>query len=156
MKIIASFLITCFTLLFIECKSSQFVANPEFNVSNATYHTWIGAQPGVGGTTIKIEVENANEINFGAIYFRGKQTKLERSKKNKSVILIGHFPKKTTTKELILDKNPVKELENDLPKDVSIFPFQLEKNEIVISYSYKEKIKYFKTTITKQKTKHFQ
>jgi hypothetical protein len=116
----------------------------------------VGGQPGTGGINIKIDVENATEVNFGAVYFRGKQTKLNRNKKNDTIFLLGHFPKKSNKNGLVLDKNTVKELQNKPPVDENTFPFQLEKNEIVISYSYKEKIKYFKTKVVKQKTKQFQ
>jgi hypothetical protein len=156
MKTKASFLSVCITLLFIQCSSTQFVKNPEFNITSATYHSWVGGQPGTGGINIKIDVENATEVNFGAVYFRGKQTKLNRNKKNDTIFLLGHFPKKSNKNGLVLDKNTVKELQNKPPVDENTFPFQLEKNEIVISYSYKEKIKYFKTKVVKQKTKQFQ
>lgn len=153
MKLVISFLSICTTFLFIQCSSTQFVKNPEFKVTSATYHSWVGGQPGAGGINVKIDLENAKEINFGAVYFRGKQTKLKRSKKN---VLLGYFPRKINTNVFVLDKNPVKELKNSPPIDENKFPFQLEKNEIVISYSYKEKIKYFKTKIVKKETKQFQ
>lgn len=156
MKTLVPFLFLSFSFLFIQCSSTQFVKNPEFNITNATYHSWTGGQPGTGGINVKIEVENASDTNFGAVYFRDKQAKLERNKKNQKIVLIGHFPKKPNTNDIVLDKNPVKELKNTLPTNEDAFPFELEKNEIVISYSYKEKIKYFKTNVSKQESKQFQ
>jgi hypothetical protein len=155
MKTTASFLSVCITLFFIQCSSTQFVKNPEFDITSATYHSWVGGQPEVGGINVKIEVQNANAINFGAVYFRGRQTKLTTNKEGELTVLLGYFPKKSNATTLVLDKNPVKELKNNLPPN-NEFPFQLEKNEIVISYSYKEKIKYFKTTVVKKKTKQFE
>ena len=60
MKTLVPFLFLSFSFLFIQCSSTQFVKNPEFNITNATYHSWTGGQPGTGGINVKIEVENAS------------------------------------------------------------------------------------------------
>lgn len=157
MKLITSFLSICITLLFIQCKSALFVTNPEFTITSATYHSWTGGQPGVGGTNVKITLENTDKIDFDSIYFRGQQTKVELKSTKEKTTLLAYFPDKNKTiPDLILDKNPIKELKNTLPEKQITFPFELEKDEVVISYTFKEKTKYFKTSATKKKTKQFQ
>lgn len=148
-------LLVFFTFFWIQCSNTRLVKNPDFTIVNAVYYTWVGGQKGVGGTNIKIYVENASAVNFGAVYFRGKQAKLEVNKEENKIVLLGYFPKFKKNRDLTLDYNPTKELKNEPPSKDNKIPFELSKNEIVISYSYKEKIHYYKTIVVKSPTKQF-
>lgn len=157
MKLIGSFLSVCLTFLFLQCKNTQFVTNPKFKITNATYHSWTGGQPGVGGINVKVELENASKINFDSIYFRGRKVKAEVNSTQNKTSLLGYFSKKNKNiSDLVLDKNPTKELKNTLPTKETPFPFELDKNEAVISYNNKEITKYLKITVVKKETKQFQ
>lgn len=156
MKLNASFLSICIALLFVQCKSSQFVTNPEFKIISATYYSWTGGQPNVGGINVKITLEKTTAINFDTIYFRGRKTNTEIKSTEDKTTLLGYFPKNYKNNlNLVLDKNPTKELKNTLPKKETPFPFALKKDEIVISYTYNKKTKYFKTNVTRKETKQF-
>lgn len=148
-------LLTLFSIVFSQCSNTRLVKNPDFTIVKAIYYTWAGGQPGVGGTNIKINVENASAVNFGVVYFRGKQTKLEVKKEAEKTTLLGFFPKNKKNVGLVLDVNTTKELNNEPPSSNNNFPFELLKDEIVISYSYKEKIHYYKTKIIKSDSKQF-
>lgn len=155
MKKTHSILLILVVFFLIQCSNTRLVKNPDFTIVNAVYYTWVGGQPGVGATTIKIYVENASTVNFGSVFFRGKQTKLEVKKEAEKTTLVGFFPNNKKNEGLVLDINTTKELKNEPPSSNNNFPFELLKDEIVISYSYKEKIHYYKTKIIKSDTKQF-
>lgn len=64
--------------------------------------------------------------------------------------MIGHFSTNVNIKrDVILDSNPTKELENTLPT-AKKFPFQLEKNEAIISFNKDGKSVFYKVKNIKE------
>ena len=47
----------------------EFQTKPPFKIVKATYHTWVGGQPGVRGLRIEITIDNS-EIELDNVYFR--------------------------------------------------------------------------------------
>tara|TARA_B110001454_G_scaffold157513_1_gene146824 strand:+ start:1520 stop:1999 length:480 start_codon:yes stop_codon:yes gene_type:complete len=129
---------------FIQCGTIKLENNPPFKVKNASYHHWIGGQPGVSGTNIIFKLKENSNINFDSIFFQNKSTKVEINTSANGIILIGNFnTSKRQRKNLILDSNVVKEMKNTLP-DLRNFPFKLEENEAILTYRINNRIKYFK------------
>ena len=134
------------TLLFgfSQCGSNTFVKNPSFKVEKAFYNHWVGGQPGVRGTKVEMHLKDASEINFDALYFQGKVTKVEVSMKDGFVQVIGHFStSKTQKRDVILDLDATKELENKVP-NLEKFPFEIKENEAVLRCKKGVKTLYFK------------
>ena len=144
MKIMKIISILAILFGFSQCGSSTFVKDPPFKVEKAFYNNWVGGQPGVSGTKLEIHLENASEIIFDSLYFHNKRTKVEISELDNSMQLIGHFStSKRKNRDLILDADPKKELQNTLP-NLEKFPFELEEKEAILSYKKGDKTLYFK------------
>ncbi|MET2986402.1 hypothetical protein [Aureibaculum conchae] len=142
--------------LFTNCASSQFDKKPPFTVAKAKYQEWIGGKSGSKGTMVTIEFAEkfGNNITFDSIYFNDKTTNLSVSSFNEKTVISGNFSNSDfTDKMIIIDKDPKKEFGNKAPKPAIKIPFELSKNECVISYTVNDKKRYFKLdTLQKGKT----
>jgi hypothetical protein len=144
MKIMKILSILTILFGFSQCGSNTFVKNPTFKVEKAFYNHWVGGQPGVRGTKLELHLKDVAGINFDALYFQGKITKVEVSTKDGFIQVIGHFStSKTQKRDLILDLDTTKELENKVP-NLEKFPFELKENEAVLSYKKGIKMLCFK------------
>ena len=128
---------------FSQCGSLKFKDNPPFIITSATYVDWVGGQPGIKGTNVKINYTSDTDIKFENVYFQNRITKLQTKKAISGKLVIGYFSTSTRQNEIVLDANPVKELNNPIP-ETQKFPFDLKENEAVISYRIKGKIKFHK------------
>jgi hypothetical protein len=144
MKIIKILFILALLFGFLQCGSNTFVKNPTFKVEKAFYNNWVGGQPGIRGIKVEMHLKDASEINFDALYFQGKVTKVEVSMKDGLAQVVGHFStSKIQKRDIILDLDVTKELENKVPK-LDKFPFELKENEAVLSCKKGVKTLYFK------------
>ena len=147
MKIMKILSILTILFGFSQCGSNKFVKNPSFNVDKAVYNKWVGGQPGVSGTMLEIQLKNASDIVFDSLYFQNKVTKVEIKEFNNTIQLIGHFSTSNSKiiqkRDLILDADTVRELENTLP-NTDKFPFELEENEAILSFKKGDKTVYYK------------
>ena len=143
-------------ILFSNCATSQFDKNPTFIITEAKYQDWIGGKPGAKGTLVTIAFAKPVEdnIQFDSIFFNNKSAKLSIDSFNEKRIITGNFSTSNSyDKIIIMDKDPKKEFGNEVPKLTKKSPFQLSKNECVISYNIKNKKHYFKlNTLKKGKT----
>ena len=143
-KIIRISSIIVILLGFLQCGGSTLVKNPILKVEKVFYNNWVGGLPGVSGTKVEIHIEDVSEVIFVALYFQGKRTKVEVSKIEKFTRIIAHFStSRRKNRNLILDADITKELENTLPS-LEEFPFQLKENEAMLSYKKENKTVYFK------------
>lgn len=154
MKTIAFILIAS---TFLTCKSIQFDQAPPFKITEVSYKNWIGGQPGVSGVNVFINYTSATAVAFDSIYFRNQGVRLEyvSQKENKSIA--GYFSTSTgkRTVDLILHKDPKKEVGNAFPERK--IPFVLKENEAVVSYKEGKATKYYKITgLKKSKTDFYQ
>jgi len=140
MKAMKILLILATVFSFTKCKSIKVADNAPFTIEKATYYTWAGGQAGVSGMHVAIELKDVSDVVFDSLYFKNKVAKVEV--KNKAIIA-NYSMSKTLPSDIILDIDPKKELKNDIPKP-NKFPFQLEKNEAILSYQIDGKTKYFK------------
>ncbi|SNR52939.1 hypothetical protein [Lutibacter flavus] len=115
---------------------------PPFKIIEATYHSWVGGQPDVKGIKVNLVIDNT-QIALDTIFFRNMKVKLKKDKSSSKNLYVGTFILEKK-KEFRLDIDPKKEYGNEAP-DVSVkIPFQLKKNEAVVSYSYKNKRVFYK------------
>jgi hypothetical protein len=129
---------------FTQCGSSVLIKNPTFKVEKAFYNNWVGGQPGVSGIKLELHLKDASEIIFDSLYFQEKITKVEVSQKEEFRQIIGYYStSKRQKRDLILDADATKELENAVP-NLAVFPFKLKENEAMLSYKKENKTLYFK------------
>ena len=133
MKTIKILSILVILLGFSQCGGSILVKKSILKVEKAFYNNWFGGQPGVRGTKVEIHLKDASEVIFVALYFQGKRTKVEVSKIEKFTRIIAHFStSKRKNRNLILNADMTKELENTLPS-LEEFPFQLRKMRLYLA-----------------------
>lgn len=139
--------IILFALGVTQCASVKFDKNPPFTITNADYENWVGGIPGVEGTNVRFYYTSNTNIAFDSIYFNGKKTKAELRKDDKGrTMLVGSFKTSNIKGELDLQlhSDPKQEYGNTPPQEVEKIPFELKKNEAIISYKIDNTIKYFK------------
>lgn len=130
-------------LLFFSCGSAKEISdnNPPFKVLNSTYSKWLGGQPGVNGVLISIKTDNST-VKLDTIYFRNRSTLLRFDENTATYSASLVLP--NTNKHLQLDIDPRKEFGNEVPDISKKIPFELNKNEAVVSYLYKGKSYFYK------------
>ena len=144
-----------FALSFVTCKSISLDTKPPFKITEASYKSWVGGQPGVHGINVYINYTSKKAIDFDSIYFRNKTVKLEAKKQKERKILIGYFNTSTiNSKEDLLSQ---KEASNsDSTKNLEApFPFILKENEAVIRYTIANVVKYYKVSNLKKEASDF-
>ncbi|WP_298762684.1 hypothetical protein [uncultured Polaribacter sp.] len=139
-------ILSILTLLFglTQCSTAKFVEKAPFTVKKAFYNNWSGGQAGVGGVKLELHLKNAENIQFDSLYFQKKKTKVTLQQKEKQTNILGYFAKhKTIKKDLILDADPTKELQNT-PPIINKYPFDLKDSEAVISFKKGSKTVFYK------------
>ncbi|MCF6306626.1 MAG: hypothetical protein L3J09_01585 [Flavobacteriaceae bacterium] len=158
MKQFKGFTLVLFTILFSSCggsksnnKNLNISENPPFTISKTYCQKWVaGVKGGGSGINLIITFSSVSEgIDFNEIYFRGKIIEATSKKQNQ---IVGYF-KNETNQNVIMDSDISKEAANTPPQK---FPFQLEDNEAVISYSNsdsnrEEKTYYYKISNIEEK-----
>ena len=111
-----------------------------FTITGAYYQDWIaGVKGGGSGTHLYFSIENMNsDIEIVDVYFRKQQQKATNTKENQYQV---PFSNDLNRGDTILDSNPIKEAQNEVPKAI---PFSLENNEAVLSYLQNGEKKYVK------------
>ncbi|MEM6684908.1 MAG: hypothetical protein AAF617_03845 [Bacteroidota bacterium] len=118
--------------------------NIPFIIKSAFSQAWTGGQPDSGsGINVHITIQELNKakIELKYFYFRAQKTILEENTHNNDGLYIARFIK-LATKDVILHKDSQKEAANEPPQ--LNFPFDLQKNEGVISYLEEGKLTYYK------------
>ncbi|NNJ88362.1 MAG: hypothetical protein HKP53_03085 [Eudoraea sp.] len=119
-----------------------------------------GREEGGSGFTLNLPIENnLEDVTFEEIYFRGHIMKPSLAQnENGSVLVCEHKNENLNVKsDMIMHADPKEEIGNQpppLPKtDQREFPFELEMDEVVISYREKgqKRMKYFKLKGVKEK-----
>lgn len=142
MKALKIFAILITILLLSQCASAKFEENPPFTITSAIYNNWSGGQPGNSGINVTITYASLYPVKFDSIYFAKKIIRLEHTKTKEKKMIIANFVS-AVKPDIILDVNSSKEINNTVPENKK-FPFELNQNEAIISYSLKGKTKYFK------------
>ena len=116
---------------FSQCASTKKLQDsvPE-SMDKVYYQSWVAGVKG-GGSGINIIVETKGNIDLEQVYFRGQIADFET--KPNSKLHIGRF---------VTEGN--RETSMTQTTENQDFPFDLSKNDCVISYSENGKVKYFK------------
>ena len=113
-----------------KSNNSNFTSNPPFKIQEIYFQKWVsGVRGGGSGTNVYITFSEVSKgVVFQEIFFQNKKSNLNTTSTNQ---LAANF-KSTQNTNVIMDGDPTKEAVNTPPEKI---PFQLEKNEAVISYS---------------------
>ena len=157
MKTIKNMLLLCLAISFSNCSTIKLTETSPFKVKGATYHTWVGGQPGVSGINLIIGIDNHEDIIFKSIYFRNRKVNTRAEQRNGKEYLIAAI---NTSKVLIRVERTVVVREGEtLPRmrpptvKRQTIPFSLKSDEAVIKYMVGKKIFYYKIeNIKKTKT----
>lgn len=142
MKSIKLLLLICVAINFSQCKSMKLTASAPFNVTGATYHSWVGGQPGVSGTNVIIRVSNDTDITFKKIYFQNKVVDVTTEDRNGKKYVVANIST-STRKEAVIGNN-------DSAVKSKPTPFELSQNEAVVSYISGKKTYYYKVSRIKK------
>ncbi|PHS66867.1 MAG: hypothetical protein COB12_05390 [Flavobacterium sp.] len=153
MKQFKNFALVLITVLFLSCGGSKsnnenvkIVENPPFSIFKIHSQKWVaGVQGGGSGINLYVSIKNISEgVEIKEFYFGNKITEVKHTSENNYV---GYF-KTETNRDVIMDGNATNEAAN-IPPQKS--PFQLAKNEAVISYSENNKTYYYKVSNIEEK-----
>ncbi|MAO07424.1 MAG: hypothetical protein CL596_01790 [Alteromonas sp.] len=149
--IIHLFFIAICNLLFFNCaggKDFQLEKNPPSQIRQAYFQKWIaGVQGGGSGTNVHFVIElEEQEATLEALYFQNEKAAL-RENPNKKGSYTANFLNESN-RDVIMDESPVKESQNTPPEKI---PFDLLKNEAVISYTIKGQTAYYKVENLEEK-----
>ncbi|MFK5981695.1 MAG: hypothetical protein QM499_02185 [Flavobacteriaceae bacterium] len=124
----------------------KFVKTPPFSITKTYSQKWVaGVQGGESGTNLYVLVKNISEgVEIKEFYFGNKITEAKLLLKDNYV---GYF-KNEINRDVIMDGNTTNEAAI-IPPQKS--PFQLAKNEAVISYSEKGEIYYYRISNIEEK-----
>jgi len=133
-KIITIVILAIIMMSFSQCSSAQLDKKTPVTITNSIYQNWVGGQPGSQGTLVSIKLNAPDKkMEFDSIYFNGKAVKLQSNLvKNPN--------------DVIMHADPKKEFGNAPPKLAAKIPFELEKNDAIISYIINDKKRYFKVS----------
>jgi len=148
-KFIGIGFITLLSITFFGCGVSKAQNNHPFKVLEATYANSVVEQTDLVLTTLKITTNN-KEIQLDSVYFRNHKASLKRLDSDVNSVFIGSFTTSTTPHDYILDSDPKQEFGNKPPVTASKLPFELNNNEAVVSYFYKDNINYYKILEVKE------
>lgn len=143
--------ITSFAFFFFACaggKDVLFEQNPPFQIKHAISQDWVsGVQGGGSGTNISVYMGDVHEdIQVKEIYYGDTMAIAERHPRDIDKY-VARFAN-STNRNIIMDENPKKEAENTPPLKSL---FNLEKDEIVISYLHEGELKFFKFSEVEKK-----
>lgn len=118
--------------------------NPPFEVAEVSFQKWFGGTKEAGkGIHINLAFSEISEdVLIQKMFFRGKEEMLKQNPKNSKSYTATFVDK--PKEDVVLDSNPVKEMDNPRPSLTSETPFELKANEAVIQYQKGSKTFYYK------------
>ena len=156
MKSLKIIILICVAVSFSQCKTMKLTEKAPFTITGATYHNWVGGQPGVSGTNLIIGIENNPAITVKTIYFWNRKNNPKIENRNGKEYLVVNIS--TSAERILVTKTTttinggvVMNDERNKPKFIrKTIPFKLEPNEAVISYMSGKKTYYYKVSKIKK------
>ena len=144
------------------CSSQKkMVQEAPFTITNPSCQDYTAGKEEEGsGFTLSLPIaDNEEDITFEEVYFRGHMMKPTLVQNEKGSVLECVYKNENTKvkSDMIMHADPKEEIGNQPPSllelDQKEFPFELEKDEVVVSYREKGKkrIQYFKIKGVKEK-----
>lgn len=130
-----------FVLLLTSCANYTKPPNTGFEIQGASFNRWFGGQPGASGIKIIVAYKALDSIKFKKLYFQKKSADVLYKNEKGKTYLLGYINTSKEQEDVVLDVDPKKELNNQLP--IVNLPFKLKENEIALSYETSEGIRYY-------------
>lgn len=147
MKKIKLLLLICVAYSFSQCSTLKLTETAPFKITGATYHNWVGGQPGVSGTNLIIGIDDNSETTIQNIYFRNRKSiPTTENRKGKKYLVVNISTSNRDQIEKIIEK-PIKKKTIETKKE---FPFKLEANQAVIKFMVGKKTFYYKVSKIKK------
>lgn len=129
-------------------KDVLFEQDPPFQIKKVTAQNWVaGTQGGGSGIIVTIYMGQIHEdLRIQDVYFGEGISKAEQDKRNVDKY-VGRFETEMN-RDIIMSENPKEEAQNKPPMKS---PFNLEKNEVVISYVHDGEVKFYKYSEVEEK-----
>lgn len=136
--------------IFFCCKSTKsdfsIEKKPTPVLTNSYFTNWVsGVKGGGAGYSIFLFFEENDSLDFKGVYFKNRYAKIKFQGKNKYQAFI---KSNQNREEIPLDGE--EEIEIKQKPTVEKIPFELSKNEAVISYLEKGKLKFMKIVLTEK------
>lgn len=132
-----------FVLIQCSCVKPIFQKNPPFTITESHFQEWIGGQPGVSGTSVHILLSTIDEnVQPDSLFFNQSKAKIDIKTAEKGYLWVANF-RKSAPRDINMHSEPKEEYGNTPPK-MEVFPFELARDEAVISYYTKGKKAYYK------------
>ena len=154
-KRVYSFVLTL--LVFTACSNKtkfNIEKHSDIEFKETYYQEWVsGIQGGGSGLNIFFVLNGVkdDELQLEGLYFRNEYAKLKYQEQGKyqGFIKTEHNWDNATS----LEEDQIRASDNEkLSSEKEAFPFDLGLNEAVISYKFKNTIKYYKILLTKKET----
>ncbi len=132
-----------------QCAKIKLTEKAPFTITEATFQNWVGGQPGVRGTNLRIGIEALNGVSIQHVYYKNRRhTPSIETINGKTYVVVNitesrsdHIHEITLSPKKRLDKKP--EVKEELP-------FKLSINDAVIAYTDGAKTRYYKVTQIKK------
>lgn len=137
---------------FVQCctPKKSFQTKTPFTITESFYQDWVGGVPGVSGTTIHLKIDDLeSDVIPDSLFFREKGLKIELRSSVQGDLWLAHYSNQSK-KDINMTDSPMGEYGNTAPEKTN-FPYDLNKNEAVLSYYYKGAIQYYKLVNLEQK-----
>ncbi|MGD1945971.1 MAG: hypothetical protein ACFB0A_06865 [Croceivirga sp.] len=160
MKVLAG-MIVIFWFSLSSCSSQKAMVDQTlFEIGNASCQAWLGGRAESGsGMLLEIPIlgENLDQINWQQAFFRGKVADIDMESTANGGIVKANFKNQGMKKpDMVMHSDSKQEVGNQPPKLKEKFPFELEKNQGVLSFLEDGTLKYYKVeNIKEKKTKMF-
>lgn len=154
MKTIKLLFFICVACSFSQCSTLKLTETAPFKIIGATYHNWVGGQPGVRGTNLIIGIDNKSDSAIKSIYFRGRKHNPSLEKRNNKEYLVVNM---NTSRRAIIVKETISYKGDGAPQKIRkpkikgvTIPFNIQANEAVIKYMIGKKTYYYKVSNIKK------
>lgn len=151
-----TYMILILALSLSSCSSQKkMVAQAPIEMGSATCQSWAGGRAESGsGMLLQIPVlnDNLDGKTLQQAFFRGKVADITMENTENGWLAMANFKNQTMEKpDIIMHADSKKEVGNQPPQVKEKFPFELEKDECVISFIDGDTLKYFKVSNIKDK-----
>jgi hypothetical protein len=152
---ILSIVTLCFVSSFSQCSSAQKLEDKDaLSFEDVYYQSWTsGIQEQGSGVKLFIQLTDKTDktIHFDSAYFRGKVVKLKEGFQNPRLYVARFKNESEYSEDIILSSEKSEEHKNKVPKIPQKLPFELKRNECVISYKTDGVTKYYKISNIREK-----
>lgn len=138
------------------CSSQKkLVDDPPFETGEASCQAWVGGRAESGsGTKLQIPIGSTLPENMAMqqAFFRGKIADIKLESVDGKTVATANFMNSNDNKpDVVMHADATKEVGNQPPQLKEDFPFELEPDECVISYTVGDTVKYTKIKGVKEK-----